>query len=283
MGPDRALDFMNVMLWNAVIIAGPIMLATLIVGLVISVFQVATQIQEITLSYVPKILTAVLLSIALGPWMTGKLTGFARELYTVITTLLVLGAIESFGDSVFDARHIVIALEGAGKQMLFWFIGAAFFFMVIDQIIVRKEFSKQMRMSRRELTRESREQDGEPRFKQKRKEIHQAMVKQAEGLGKVEGSDFLVTNPDHYAVALFYDAKTMDAPMVRAKGRNHFAQLMKRKARLAHVSIIANPPLARALYRDCNADQPIAAHHFHEVAKLYLQRNRTDENKDAHP
>lgn len=203
--------------------------------------------------------------------------------YTVITTLLVLGAIESFGDSVFDARHIVIALEGAGKQMLFWFIGAASFFMVIDQIIVRKEFSKQMRMSRRELTRESREQDGEPRFKQKRKEIHQAMVKQAEGLGKVEGSDFLVTNPDHYAVALIYDAKTMDAPMVRAKGRNHFAQLMKRKARLAHVPIIANPPLARALYRDCNADQPIAAHHFHEVAKLYLQRNRTDENKDAHP
>lgn len=87
MGPDRALDFMNVMLWNAVIIAGPIMLSTLIVGLVISVFQVATQIQEITLSYVPKILTAVLLSIALGPWMTGKLTGFARELYLTIPSL----------------------------------------------------------------------------------------------------------------------------------------------------------------------------------------------------
>lgn len=78
---------MNDMLWNAVIIAGPIMLATLIVGLIISVFQVATQIQEITLSYVPKILTAVLLSIALGSWMIGRLTGFARGLYLTIPTL----------------------------------------------------------------------------------------------------------------------------------------------------------------------------------------------------
>lgn len=87
MGPDRALDLMNSMLWNAIIIGGPIMLATLIVGLIVSVFQVATQIQEITLSYVPKILTAVLLCLALGSWMVERLTGFARSLYLIIPTL----------------------------------------------------------------------------------------------------------------------------------------------------------------------------------------------------
>lgn len=63
------------------------MLATLIVGLIVSVFQVATQIQEITLSYVPKILTAVLLCLALGSWMVERLTGFARSLYLIIPTL----------------------------------------------------------------------------------------------------------------------------------------------------------------------------------------------------
>lgn len=87
MGPDRALDLMNSMLWNAIVIGGPIMLATLIVGLIVSVFQVATQIQEITLSYVPKILTAVLLCLALGSWMVERLTGFARSLYLIIPTL----------------------------------------------------------------------------------------------------------------------------------------------------------------------------------------------------
>lgn len=87
MGPDRALNLMNEMLWNAVVVAGPVLLATLAVGLVVSVFQVATQIQEITLSYVPKILTAVFLLIALGPWMVARLTGFAHSLYLLIPSL----------------------------------------------------------------------------------------------------------------------------------------------------------------------------------------------------
>lgn len=87
MGADRALSFLDQMLWNALIVAAPVLLATLIVGLIISVFQVATQIQEITLSYVPKILTAALLLIALGPWMMGRMTEFARSLYLLIPSL----------------------------------------------------------------------------------------------------------------------------------------------------------------------------------------------------
>ncbi|MDD3800110.1 MAG: flagellar biosynthesis protein FliQ [Novosphingobium sp.] len=87
MGPDRALNLLDAMLWNAAIIAGPVMLATLAVGLIVSVFQVATQIQEITLSYVPKIVAAMVLLIALGPWMIGRLTAFARALYLTIPSL----------------------------------------------------------------------------------------------------------------------------------------------------------------------------------------------------
>ena len=87
MGTDRALNFLNEMLWNSLIIAGPILAAMLLVGILISVFQVATQIQEITLSYVPKILVAGVLMIALGPWMVARLTGFARGLYLLIPTL----------------------------------------------------------------------------------------------------------------------------------------------------------------------------------------------------
>ncbi len=87
MSTDRALNFLNEMLWNSLIIAGPILAAMLLVGILISVFQVATQIQEITLSYVPKILVAGVLMIALGPWMVARLTGFARSLYLLIPTL----------------------------------------------------------------------------------------------------------------------------------------------------------------------------------------------------
>lgn len=78
---------MNDMLWNCIIVAGPVLAATLIVGLVISVLQVATQLQEITLSYVPKLLIAAALLILLGPWMIARITDFARGLFLAIPSL----------------------------------------------------------------------------------------------------------------------------------------------------------------------------------------------------
>ena len=87
MASGRALGFLNEMLWNSLIVAGPIMLATLAVGLIISIFQVTTQIQEMTLSYVPKIAVAALMLIAIGPWMMGRITHFATSLYLTIPTV----------------------------------------------------------------------------------------------------------------------------------------------------------------------------------------------------
>jgi flagellar biosynthetic protein FlhB len=194
--------------------------------------------------------------------------------YTGIAWLMIDGAVSTFGDSVGDAGVLAKAMASAGARLLFAFIGAAFFFMVIDQLIARGEYRKQMRMSRREVTREAREREGEPRFKQKRRQLHQEMRKQAEGLGKLDGSDFLVVNPEHYAIALSYRPGEMDAPRVRAKGRNHFAQLMKRKARMLGLPVIADPALARALYRDCRADQAIPTQHFHGVARHYARLRR---------
>lgn len=78
---------MNDMLWNCIIVAGPVLAATLIVGLVVSVLQVATQLQEITLSYVPKLLIAAALLILLGPWMIARITDFARGLFLAIPSL----------------------------------------------------------------------------------------------------------------------------------------------------------------------------------------------------
>lgn len=87
MEADRALNLLNDMLWNCLVVAGPILAVTLIVGLIVSVLQVATQLQEMTLSYVPKLLAAALLLILLGPWMIARITDFARGLYLVIPTL----------------------------------------------------------------------------------------------------------------------------------------------------------------------------------------------------
>ncbi|KQM38112.1 flagellar biosynthesis protein FliQ [Sphingomonas sp. Leaf10] len=88
MEADRALNLLDDMLWQSLMVAAPILIATLAIGIVISVFQVATQIQEATLSYVPKLLVAAGLLILLGPWMMTRMTDFARGLYLAIPVLV---------------------------------------------------------------------------------------------------------------------------------------------------------------------------------------------------
>lgn len=84
---DRALGLMNELLWNTMLVAGPVLAAALIVGLIISVLQVATQLQEMTLSYVPKMLVAAIVLLVLGPWMIYRITQFAIEMILLIPSL----------------------------------------------------------------------------------------------------------------------------------------------------------------------------------------------------
>lgn len=189
--------------------------------------------------------------------------------YTGVAWFLIRAALGFWSLKLIDATHLVAAMEHSAARLLYAFMALAFVFMVIDQITVRKEFGKQMRMSRREVTREAKEREGEPRFRQKRKQIHQQMREQSAGLGRVAGSDMIIVNPTHYAVALCYDAKTMDAPQVVVKGRDHFAQLIKRKARLHGVPVLSHPGLARSLHADCATGQTIRSTHYHDVARIY--------------
>jgi flagellar biosynthesis protein FliQ len=87
MGADRALNLLDQMLWTAAVLSAPILGAILIVGVLISIMQVATQIQEMTLTFVPKLVVVTVLLIFLGSWMMGKLTQFAQSMMTAIPGL----------------------------------------------------------------------------------------------------------------------------------------------------------------------------------------------------
>lgn len=84
MTADLALHLSQEMLWTAVLVAGPIMAVSLGVGLVISVFQVVTQIQEMTLTFVPKMAAVFFVLLLVGPWMLGALVKFGVTLITNI-------------------------------------------------------------------------------------------------------------------------------------------------------------------------------------------------------
>jgi flagellar biosynthetic protein FliQ len=87
MNADQAVFLVNHMLGVSLLVSAPLLIGTLVVGLLISVFQVATQIQEITLSYVPKLAVAALILLVLGGWMLGQITQFARSAYATIPSL----------------------------------------------------------------------------------------------------------------------------------------------------------------------------------------------------
>lgn len=191
--------------------------------------------------------------------------------YSTVTVLVVMSALQAPRRSGDDALGLVAAMQVYGMRLLFLFILLALFIAALDQLLVRREFAKQMRMSRRELTREAREREGEPRLKQKRKQLHAEFARQAEGLGKLPGSDLLVVNPEHVAVGLAYDASTMGAPSVTARGRNRHALALKSRAFALGIPIFESPALARRLYADCPSGSEIGAAHYREVADLYLR------------
>lgn len=87
MDADGALRLMNELLWTSMLVAGPVLVAALATGLIISVLQVATQLQEMTLSYVPKLLVSGLVLMLLGSWMLHRVTDFAIKMITSIPNL----------------------------------------------------------------------------------------------------------------------------------------------------------------------------------------------------
>lgn len=75
---DLAIALIDEMLWTALLISSPVLGLSMLVGLLISIFQVVTQIQEMSLTFVPKVLTVALTLVVFGSWMLSTLLEFSR-------------------------------------------------------------------------------------------------------------------------------------------------------------------------------------------------------------
>jgi flagellar biosynthesis protein FliQ len=91
MGQDTVISLATQAMTLAVKIAGPILLAGLIVGLLVSIFQAVTSIQEQSLSFIPKIVAVAALIVLLGPWMLDQLVIYTQNLFLSIPQMLGLG------------------------------------------------------------------------------------------------------------------------------------------------------------------------------------------------
>jgi flagellar biosynthesis protein FliQ len=88
MNQDTVINLATQAMTLALEIAGPILLCGLIIGLLVSIFQAVTSIQEQSLSFIPKIVAVAVLIVVLGPWMLNQLVTYAQNLYSSIPSLI---------------------------------------------------------------------------------------------------------------------------------------------------------------------------------------------------
>ena len=88
MTPQTVLTLTQQALWVTALVAAPLLLTALVVGLVVSIFQAATQINEMTLSFIPKLMATAATLVIAGPWMLKLIVGYTRELFESIPSLI---------------------------------------------------------------------------------------------------------------------------------------------------------------------------------------------------
>ncbi len=138
---------------------------------------------------------------------------------------------------------------------------------VIDVPWQKHSFTKRMRMTRQEVKDEMKEMEGSPEVKgyirRRQREMANARMMQ-----RVKDADVVITNPEHFAVALEYDPTSDGAPIVVAKGSDFMAAQIREEAAKCGVHLFPAPELARALYFTTEPEHPVPEALYHAVAQV---------------
>ena len=152
-------------------------------------------------------------------------------------------------------------------------VGAFLLLGFADWIYQWRKHEKELKMTKEEVKKEAKEADSSPEMKKaqarKRFELSRRRM-----LADVPGADVVVVNPTHFAVALKYDGSKA-APQVVAKGQDLVAAAIRKVAEENGVPVLANPPLARALYREVEIGHLIPEELFQAVAEVLAFVYRT--------
>lgn len=152
-------------------------------------------------------------------------------------------------------------------QSAVWLTLSLLVIAAIDAPYQRWSYSKKLRMTKQEVKDEMKDSEGRPEVKQQIRRRQREMAN-ARMMAKVKDADVVITNPEHFAVALAYDPTSDGAPILLAKGADHIAARIREEARQHGVEMFASPQLARALYFTTEVDQPIPEALYHAVAPV---------------
>lgn len=185
-----------------------------------------------------------------------------------VAYLMIRGLLGSLVKLVYTDTDTIGDLLFTGIKQLIVYTGIAYAAIALaDMVWQRHSYLKQLMMSKDEVKQEYKEMEGDPHIKSHRRHLHQELLMN----GAVERSrqaTALITNPVHYAVALFYEAQSTPLPLLTAKGSGTLAREMRQAAEEAGVPVFEQPELARALFARAEPDQYIPGEFIEPVALL---------------
>lgn len=202
-------------------------------------------------------------------WELGKM-GVKFLLLAGVCALVAAQALDLVGAIALGLpARIGQALQSAFVTTSLYVLGVLGVMAVLDWLFVRRDFTRKMRMSRRELRDEHKRRDGDPEVKGKQKRLIRDLLKKTRAIPRVGDADVVLVNPTHIAVALKYTPRTMRAPVVLAKGAGFLAERIRSVAARNGVPVQHSPLLARALYRDVEIDAPVPEALYAQLAPIY--------------
>jgi flagellar biosynthetic protein FlhB len=168
-------------------------------------------------------------------------------------------------------------MTALGSALAALWRGAVPFALVVgvaDLMLQRVRYVRKLRMTPREVREERVESEGKPETKARRRS---AAVRRSRGMriGAIREATAVVTNPTHIAIALQYDPPQIDVPVVVARGADLMAAVVRGAAESFGVPVVEAPELARFLYVQAEADDPIPEEAYAAVAAVFAWIMRT--------
>jgi flagellar biosynthetic protein FlhB len=198
---------------------------------------------------------------------------------TALFSLIAYGCIRSSWSQLNSLNQLPIvdaaSLIGSILRSLGMRVGFAWAALAaLDYYFQRSQINRQLRMTKYEVKREMREMEMAPEIRMARN-IRARRLMRKRLRDAVKSADVVVTNPTHFAVALKYEMGKSHAPIVVAKGVDYLAAKIREEALLAEIPLVPNPPLARALYKQCEIGDYVPRELFQAVAEVLAYVYRT--------
>lgn len=238
------------LLWTWLKVVGPVLAAGFCGALLIGLVQVGGVFSTEPLKPKPEKLNPVE-----GFKNMFKVVTFIELLKNIVKLSMVIylayQTVKSYIQEILLASKVTIieAVQMTGQVVYSFFLKIAAVFIVvalIDMAVQKWNYQKRHKMSKDEVKREYKQDEGDPQIKGERRRLHREMVFGDVKQG-VKKADAVVSNPIHVAVAVAYDREEMAAPEVIVKGQRSFAELILQIAREENIPIIRNIPLAWSL------------------------------------